>query len=221
MDTAAEFPLEDDPISREDALAFARRRPDVERDRLQTELLRIQRSAQKATNHPYLTVDGSYGYVSRELGDLTDEGHDFWRTSVSVTWPLWDGQVVRGQVQETEAAIRRSEFALDDRLRRAEGEILEALDRLEVARSDLQAAGLNMEMAERALTQVTLRYELGKADQLEVLNSQAERFSARSNLLRARYEVLSTTATLKRAMGVSPRVSLAQALAGVKSETTP
>ena len=44
----------------------------------------------------------------------------------------------------------------------------------------------------------------GKADRLEVLNAQTARFVARTTLIEARYEVLATTATLKRAVGVAP-----------------
>jgi outer membrane protein TolC len=205
----AEFPIETADVPQATALRWARQRPDVRRQQLQSDLLRIQRGVQKANNHPYLTLEGSYGYVGRDLDTIADQGHDFWRTSVTVTWPLWDGQVVKGQVQQTEASLRRSEHALDDRRRRAEAEVLQALDDLQVARTDLAAADLNMDRAERAFEQVNLRYELGKADQLDVLNAQSERYAARSNLLRARYQVLTMTATLKRAMGRSPLEPLA------------
>ena len=33
---------------------------------------------------PYLSVDGSYGYVGRKLEDLDDAGHDFWRATVAL-----------------------------------------------------------------------------------------------------------------------------------------
>lgn len=218
----AEFPIEDDDVSPRAATALARRRPDVRQQQLFSELLRIQRSAQKANNHPYLTLEGSYGYVGRDLDTIADDGHDFWRTSVTLTWPLWDGQVVKGQVQQTEASLRRSEHALDDQRRRAEAEVLQALDDLEVARTDLAAADLNMARAEQAFSQVGLRYELGKADQLDVLNAQSERFAARSNLLRARHQVLAVTATLKRAMGMSPLEPLARTLESYRSlESSP
>lgn len=198
------FPLEAGSIDEAWALRRAESRPEVESRELQGELLRAQRSAQKARNHPYLTLEGSYGYVGRDTGTLFDEGHDTWRTSVTFTVPLWDGQTIKGQVRTTEAAIRRSEHELGHTRRTARSEVLTGLDRLRTARANLEAAGLNLRMAEDASTQVSLRYELGKADQLEVLNAQAARFAARTNLVRARYEVLTTTATLKRAMGLSP-----------------
>lgn len=208
----ATFPVEDEDVPTEVALRLAERRPDVEQQQLQSEMLRIQRGVQKAQNHPYLTVEGSFGYLGRSVGSLDDRGHDFWRASVSLTVPVWDGQLVKGQVRETEASIRRNEYRVDEQVRRARQEVLLALDELGIARADLAAADLNMTMAEQAFQQMSLRYELGRADYLDVLDAQAERFVARSALLSARYQVLASTATLKRAMGVSPMQPLSFAL---------
>ena len=88
--------------------------------------------------------------------------------------------------------------------RQVRDEVVVALGDLEIARENLSAARLNMAQAEQAYTQVSLRYELGKADRLEVLNAQSARFVARTTLIQARFDVLATTATLKRAVGVSP-----------------
>jgi len=212
LSVVVRFPLEHDPIDEATALRLAVDRPEVETRELQSELLRAQRSAQRAQNHPYLTLEGSYGYVGRDTGTLFDEGHDTWRASVTFTVPLWDGFLTKGRVRSTEAAIRRSEHGVGHSRRAARSEVLTGLDRLRTARANLEAADLNRRMAEDASTQVSLRYELGKADQLEVLNAQAARFAARTNLVRARYEVLTTTATLKRAMGLSPALSWRAAL---------
>jgi outer membrane protein TolC len=218
----ATFPLETDEVPRDVALRLASRRPDVDQQQLQSEMLRIQRGVQKAQNHPYLTVEGSLGVLGRSVGSLDDSGHDFWRASVSLTLPLWDGQLVKGEVRETEASIRRNEHLVDEQVRRAQHEVLTALDELSVARADLSAARLNMAMAEQAFEQVSLRYELGRSDYLEVLDAQAERFVARSTLLSARFQVLSSTATLKRAMGMSPMQPLSFALGMARPmETSP
>ncbi len=213
LSVEVQFPIEDESISLEAALRLAQQRPDLERERLETALLRIQRGVQKAQNHPFFTVEGSYGYVAREVGNLGNEGLDTWRLAVTLTLPLFDGRLAHGQIKETEAALRRNEFGQREQERIAQAEVMAAVDALVVARENLSAAGLNMEMAEVAFRQMTRRYELGKADQLDVLNAQAQRFSARGNLIQARFDVLVGTATLKRAMGVSPASTLAQSIA--------
>jgi outer membrane protein TolC len=116
-------------------------------------------------------------------------------------------------MQEAEALLRRNEARVDEFEAQVRDEVLDALETLEIARADLTAASLNLDRANDAYTQISLRYELGKADNLEVLNAQAERFTARSTLIQARYDVLTSLATLKRAMGVSPALPLASILA--------
>ena len=89
----------------------------------------------------------------------------------------------------------------------------------EAARENHAAAELNLSAAEKALEQTTLRYEVGKSEYLSVLNAQSDRFAARSHLIEARYDVLSQTATLKRAMGVNPRTPLARIRAELEGST--
>ena len=56
-------------------------------------------------------------------------------------------------------------------------------------------------------------------DHLSVLNAQSDRISARSHLIEARYDVLSQTAALKRAMGVHPSTPLARIRAELEGST--
>ena len=209
----ATFPLEDERVDREVALRLAARRPDLAAQRLQSDLFAMQRGVAAANNHPYLTVEGQWGFVTRDLGELTDDGHDFWRAGVTLHLPVFDGLLTKGQKREAEAGLRRNEIRVDALEREVRDEVLRALDELEIARADLVAAELNLERANQAYQQISLRYELGKSDNLEVLNAQSERFTARTTLIEARYRVLTSLATLKRAMGFSPRLPLSMVLA--------
>lgn len=201
--------VELEPIDRERALVLARERPDVARAALLADILKRNRSAQRSDLLPYLSLDGSAGYVGRGTSDLFDNGHDFWRATATVTVPLFDGLLTRGLVKETSAAIRRTEAERDGLRRRAEVEVLELLDGLEAARENLAAADLNLQRSEDALAQSTLKFRLGTVDYLSVLDAEANRAQARSNLIEARHEVLTLTASCKRALGQSPLLPLA------------
>lgn len=215
----ATFPLETGALDVERALELARRRPDLEAQRRSTDLFELQRGVAAASLHPYLVVDGQWGFVTRELSDLTADGQDFWRAGVTLHVPIFDGLRARGEKQEAEAEIRRNEIAVRHLEAEIRDEVLDAVESVDIARANLRAATLNLERADDAYTQISLRYELGKADNLEVLNAQSERFTARSTLIEARYDVLVSLATLKRAVGVSPALPLATVLAA--SPTTP
>jgi outer membrane protein len=124
--------------------------------------------------------------------------------------PIFDGFYTKGRVQETSATISRARRDLDEARRDAQREVASVLEELLASRENLAAAELNLTAAERALEQTTLRYDVGKAGQLDVLNAQSERFAAHSNVIDARYEVLAKTASLKRAVGIHPTVPLAR-----------
>jgi len=179
--------LELDEIDGEVAISLAMRRPEVGMSDLLTDMLKQNRKAQKAEMRPYLSVDGSYGYVGRKLRDLDDTGHDFWRATVAVNVPIFDGLLTKGLVNQTEAQIRRNEVETGGLRRNIRADVLELLDALEVSRANLQAAELNLTRSEDLLS----------------------RSLARSNLIQARYDVLTTTASLKRAIGVSPMLPFA------------
>lgn len=202
--------VEEDPIDVDRALELARRRPDVESMRVFTELLRRNRAAQQADlRRPYLTLNGSMGYVGNDFGDLTDRSYDFYRASVAVTVPVFDGFLTRGLVQQTEAQIRRNEHDVSGVERQVQVEVLELLNNLDAARRNLVAARLNIDSAREVLDEMTLNYRLGRRDYLTVLEAQSVWADARANLIDARYEVLTLSASFKRAIGTSPLLPLA------------
>jgi outer membrane protein len=133
-----------------------------------------------------------------------DQGHDYWAAGVGVTIPIFDGFLTKGRVKESDAAIRRTQYEISGLQRLAEQEVRGAVGELRIARENLEIAVLNRDQAEKALGQTNRRYELGKSGYLDVLNAQAARFTARSNLIQAYYDVLVGTAKLKRTMGLNP-----------------
>jgi outer membrane protein TolC len=206
----SELEIEREDISAALAAARAEERPDVRALELQEAFLHKQKGVYKADLRPSLSFNGSYGYVARTFDDLTEREYDYWNADVTLVIPLFDGFYAKGRVKETNASLARAQEALVESRRQARLEVATALEELEAAHENHDAAGLNLKAAEDALERVTLRYDLGKANYLEVLNSQSERFAARTNLIRARYDVLVQTAALKRALGFSPIRTLAE-----------
>jgi HAE1 family hydrophobic/amphiphilic exporter-1 len=202
--------LETAPIDESIAGAGIDQRSDIQQMEYLKKMLQKNRGAQKAEHRPYLSADASYGYVTSKFGELTDEGHDFWSASVTLTVPFFDGMLTRGKVQETEASIRRTQREIDDARGQAYLEILTILGNLESARANHTAAKLNVAAAEEALRQMTLRFEVGKADYISVLETQSARYEARSQYISANNDVLTLTASLKRALGFRPTTPLSE-----------
>jgi outer membrane protein TolC len=200
--------LELDPLTDRVALEMAQRRPELEVGELFTDILRRNRKAQSSERYPYLTINGAYGYVGKEFDSLFDNGHDSWRASLAVNWTLFDGLLTKGLVAETDAQIRRTEAELTGQRRQVQVEVLELLANVRMAREVLLAVQLNLEQSQEVLEESLLMLELGKTSYLDVLVAEANRAQARNNLIDARYQVLTLTSTLKRAIGVSPLVPL-------------
>jgi outer membrane protein TolC len=208
LSVVGSFDVEDRPVDEEVALHLAQARPDLRAEQKLVSILELQRGANSANRHPYLSMDGQWGYVGRDLSTLTDSGHDYWRLGVTLHLPIFDGQVSKGLVGQNEADLRRQQYRLREVRENLREEVLLAVQDRDIALADLRATKLNLQRAEDAFRQMNRRYELGNADRLEVLDAQAERFTARSALIQARYDVLTSTAALKRAMGGSPLTPL-------------
>ncbi|MBU8870720.1 MAG: TolC family protein [Gemmatimonadales bacterium] len=202
--------VETDSIDQGTALELAVNRPELLAQDRFTDILRRNRQAQIAESRPYLTFGGAYGYVGTSTGDLFNEGHDSWRTSVALNWSPFDGLLTRGRVAETNAMIRRSEVELSGNRRTVQVEVLQLLANLEMARELLAAVQLNLVRSEEALDETMLMLELGKASYLDVLVAQSNRAQALGSVIDARYEVFSLTASLKRSLGWSPLVPLVE-----------
>lgn len=212
--------VERNPVDADAAAKRALRRPDLRSRELGIRILEKKRGVYRADQRPSLSLDGRYGWVARSFDDLAEGKYDYWTANVTLSLPLFNGFETRGRVMETEGSIAREESDLRDARQQARLEVVTAVEELEAARENLDAAELNVDAAEQAWRQMSLRYELGKADRLAVLEAQSDRFLARSNLISARYDVLAQTAALKRAVGLDPRTPLSR-LAEMPEGTTP
>ena len=209
LQIANEQVVERDPLVDSVALELAQMRPDIAAQAMWVDILGKNRQAQKADLLPYLTMYGSYGYVGRTADTVFEDGHDSWMASVALNIPVFDGMYNRGRVAETEGQIRRTEAEVTGLRRDVQVEVMELLANLRMAREVLDAVILNQEQAEEVLEESLLMLQLGKVNYLDVLVSESNRAEARSNVINARYEVLVMTASLKRALGYSPLVGLA------------
>jgi len=213
-------PLEMDPLRQETALGLAQMRPELMATQLFVDILGKNRQAQKSELLPYLTMDGAYGYVGRTADSVFEDGHDTWTAAVALNIPVFDGLLYRGQVEETDARIRRTEAELTGRRRDVQVEVLEILANLTMAREVLGAVQLNLMRSEEVLDESLLMLQLGKINYVDVLVSESNRATARRNVIDARYEVLTLTASLKRAIGYSPMTPLRD-IPGLVAEETP
>jgi outer membrane protein TolC len=163
----------------------------------------------KAGNRPRLEVFAGYGAQSRQFDDrLSAEAHG-WNAGARVNWPLWDGQLTKGKIQQARAQHERSQIDFDDARRRIELNVRALYSTFIEAREVLDSQQKVIDQATEALRLATARYETGTDTQLNVLSAQTALTEARSVYVQALHEYTVALSRLQRAMGALVRESKA------------
>jgi HAE1 family hydrophobic/amphiphilic exporter-1 len=169
-------------------------------ERIYSELIGIAQSDAR----PRLDFYGAYGWSVREPGNFFDSDFARWTAGITLTIPVFDGYRTRGKVAQARAQrnkITQDRIALENRIRL---EAKEGVDRLNVARSVLEAADLNVSQAQRALTMTQANYQHGAATTLDVIDAQAALTLADSNRIQALFDHAMARALMRYVMAQDP-----------------
>lgn len=149
--------------------------------------------------YPNLSLFGGYELRKGTTNNFGDSVDGF-LVGVQSQWKIFDGRATAGRVAQaksllSQAKISRSEVALavDVEVRRAVSSLQEAQEL--VASSEKVVA-----QAEESLRLANARYTAGTSTQLDVLTSQVDLTTARTNQLQAYYTYNVALASLRKAM---------------------
>lgn len=177
------------------------RRPDVAA--AQSSLLAAQArvGVARAAWFPDLSLTGSGGFASPELGDLLRWSARAWTVSALLSLPIFDGG-------RREAGVQQAQAELDAALARYRGEVLIAfrevedqLASLRLLHEQAQAQGRAVDAARRATTLSDTRYRNGLVSQLELLDARRSELRNRRQALQVRSAQFQATVALVRALG--------------------
>ena len=169
-------------------------------ERIYSELIGIA----QADSRPRLDFYGAYGWSVREPSNFFDSDFARWTAGVTLTIPVFDGFRTRGKVAQARAErnkISQDRVTLENRIRL---EAKEGVDRLNVARSVLEAADLNVSQAQRALVMTQANYQHGAATTLDVIDAQAALTLADSNRIQALFDHAMARALMRFVMAQDP-----------------
>ncbi len=201
-DTLAFEPMD---VSVEDAVSEAwANRPEAQAielvRRIQDELVGVA----KGEGRPSLDFNGAYGWSVREPGNFFEGNFAKWSASVMLTVPVFDGFRTAGKVAQAQAErdkVAQDKLALENRIRL---EARDAVDVLNVAKSVLEAAELNVSQAQKALDMTEANYKYGAATLLDVLDAQAAQVEAESNRIQGLHAHAIARAALRFVMAQDP-----------------
>jgi len=157
-----------------------------------------------ADARPKLELNAVWGFSVRKPENFFDRDFAKWNVGVNLTVPVFDGLRTAGRVAQARAErgkATQDKIALENQIRL---DAKDAVDRLAVAKSILEATQLNVAQAQKAVDMTQANYNNGAATTLDVLDAQAALTLADSNRIQALYEHANARALLRYVMARDP-----------------
>jgi len=176
-------------------------RPDIVAAEERLRAARANIGAARAAFFPSITLTGSYGYASSELGDLVGADGSTWSYGPAITLPLFDFGRRRANLDVAKA---REIQAIADYERTIQESFREVADALAGRRflAEQVDAQERATYAQRRLAELArTRYREGVVSYLEVLDAERNLFAAEQALLQVRRAEVSNLVSLYVALG--------------------
>jgi len=159
------------------------------------------RKAAAAERLPSIAFNGDYG----ALGNAPNSSHGTFTASVGMNIPVFDGNRVKGEELEAEAACRRLQAQLAELRARIEFEIRSAQLDLQAATDQLEVARGTVDLARRQEEQARDRFAAGETSNLEVVQAQEALAQADEGLISSLLASNLAKAALARSIGASEK----------------
>lgn len=176
-------------------------RPDVRASEHVLAAANASIGAARAAFFPRISLTGSVGSASNELGDLFSSGTRLWRFAPSISIPIFTGGALRaglGMAQaDQEIALANYEKAIQNGFR----EVADALALGTTLAEQRAAREALLASASRADELSLARYNAGRDSQLQRLDAQRTLYAAQQGLLAVRQAEQANRIALYRALG--------------------
>ncbi|MEH6755888.1 MAG: efflux transporter outer membrane subunit [Parasphingorhabdus sp.] len=178
-----------------------RRRPDVRlaERRLAAETADI--GGEIADLYPSFSLSGLFGFSSIALDTLFAGGSDNFSVGAALDWPIFSGGRARAEIAEARAGADEARALYRGAVLRAFEDADRALTVYVFAQRRLAVLESVLAERERSFGFAKLRFEQGLDSQLTLLDTQRQLIAARSEVARARGEILGATVGAYRALG--------------------
>jgi multidrug efflux system outer membrane protein len=177
------------------------RRPDV----MRAEQLLVASNAQigvaRAAMFPQITLNGTLGGESIELGKLLENPNRFWALGVGLSLPIFDQGRLAARVDQAGARQREAVAAYQEAVGSAFKDVADALANLAAASESQAEVAQRERTAQRALVLAQARFDAGYSGYLELLEAQRTATSAQSETVRNRQAQLNASVDLIKALG--------------------
>ncbi len=172
-------------------------RPDLAQSR---ELIRITQEEAELTRrngHPDVDITGSYTQYSDDNPFAPES-----QIGINLTWPFFQGGLVKLQTQESLSRVRQSEEAYGSQMDAATLEVEEAWLTVRTRQIQKQLVKDNLDTAKENHRLAKARFKLGAANSLEVLDAEEDLAEAENLEVNYKYDTRTARAALLYSIGV-------------------
>lgn len=181
--------------------ALLERRPDVRGAEQQLAAASARIGAARAEQLPAISLTGSFGFESAELGDLLKSPSRIWSIGAGLAQPLFDGGRLAARTDQASAAHREAQGAYRGVVEDAFKDVADALANLQAAKGSQDDLARADRAAVNALKLARARYDVGYSGHLDLLDAQRTAAAAQLDLVRNRQAQLAASVDLFRALG--------------------
>jgi outer membrane protein len=166
----------------------------------------------KAAREPVVDAIGSYGHSEAQglSRAFSDSSLRQWIVGVQLSMPLYTGGLIDSRVREALANRDKARNDLETAKRSAAQSARTSFLNVTNGIAQVKALEQAVVSAEVALQSSQLGMEVGVRTNVDVLNAQQQVFSARRDLAKARYDVMTNTLRLKAAAGALTEADIEQ-----------
>jgi multidrug efflux system outer membrane protein len=175
------------------------RRPDVRQAERQLQAANANIGAARAAFYPRITLTGSVGVASQELGSLFD--NRVWLFAPRITLPIFDAGATQANLEVSQAnrdiAVAQYERAIQTAFR----EVADALAGRATLVEQLRALRAQAQAEETRYRLADLRYQNGASSYLDVLDAQRTLFLVQQGVVIAQMTQVQNGVSLYKALG--------------------
>lgn len=177
------------------------RRPDVVAAEHQLKSANANIGAARAAFFPDITLTGSYGSASSQLGNLFKAGQLSWSFVPQITLPLFDFGKNSNNLDLADARQKIAVAQYEKTVQTAFREVADALAARAMLNEQVQAQQRLVAASQQRYQLAELRYKSGVDSYLSLLDAQRSLYGAQQGLIQTRLARLSNLVTLYKALG--------------------
>lgn len=155
----------------------------------------------KAALYPSISLTGSFGGESVELGDVLKSAARIWSLGLALDLPIFNGGKLNARVDQASAKQKQALASYQGTLQTAFREVNDALVNVRQYKARETIAQKQQSIAKRILDVAQNRYLAGYAAYIDVLDAQRSHHQATQSFVQSRQDVLIASVALFKALG--------------------